>query len=197
MMKKNNNGASSKLTVIIVLLVVVALGVVGFFMTKNQKLKEIQDTDSYKILSYKYSINTTFSIRVPGVFEDKTNNYIAGPGIDKMVFLGCDYAAVAAGRSKIDADDEDTQKIIDQIVSSMQFEGQTVEPEKNGEFTIISFSSDNVKVLADREKKAYVMIGYMIENSYLYEVTAWCYEEDKDDFEEYMEKWITSFYLFK
>lgn len=41
------------------------------------------------------------------------------------------------------------------------------------------------------------MIGYKLDGSYLYEVKAWCYDENKEDFEEYMEKWITSFYLFK
>lgn len=195
-MRKNNKGASSKLTVAIVLGVVLVIGIVGFFMTKSKTQKAIEDTDSYKIHNYKYSINTSYAIRVPNIFEDKTKNYIAGPNVEKMLFLGCDDAAVAVGRTNIGTD-EITQEQINTILKSMSFEGQTVEPEQHGDFSIFSFSSDNVKVLGDREKKAFVMIGYMFDGTYMYEITAWCYDEDKDDYEEYMIKWITSFHLFK
>lgn len=202
MMRKNNRGVAQRTVVIIIaVVVIIGLAVFGYFQTKNKALKEVQDTDSYKIYNYKYSINTNFAIRVPGVFADNTKNYLAGPGIEKMAFLGCDYAAVAVGRSSIggvsEENADDVEKLVNDVLANMQFEGQKVEPKKKGDFTIFSFSSDNVKVLKDKDKKAFVMIGYMFDGSHLYEVTAWCYDEYKEDFEEYMEKWITSFYLFK
>lgn len=126
-MRMNNRGAASRIVIIIIAVAaVIGLGVFGYFQTKNKALKEVSDTDSYKIYNYKYSINTNFAIRVPGVFEDNTKNYLAGPGIEKMAFLGCDYAAVAVGRSSItganDKNSDDVEKLVNDILLNMQFE---------------------------------------------------------------------------
>ncbi|MBQ4096303.1 MAG: hypothetical protein IJC65_07785 [Oscillospiraceae bacterium] len=188
MKQKNYKGVSQVVITIILVIVGAIAGVLFYVYNSGKEDRSITDVDSYKT----ESIKGGFTIEIPDVMEESDETYKTSSGEEQLAYFECDIAAVSVARQNMGG--ELTVPMIEKLFENYTVNGENVNAQNKGDYILISYKASGKGIL-ENDEDAYLVIGYMPKDTYLYAVSTVCYYSDAADYEEYMIKWIESFSL--
>ena len=183
-----------------VILVVIAavIAIIAFIIYKVIVGSDIRNKDNWKTVE-----KDTFSITIPKAMEESDDNVEVDSDYEKVGFFKCDKASVYISKAEFN---EDEKKVVrNEGVQTLKRElinngkkgnvmGYNLTPQERGDFIFVAYPVV-AKGLVEGTDKVWAVSATLLTKECIYQIDAYCSNDDAEDYEGAMNKWLESFKL--
>lgn len=188
--------ASKAVNAAIFLAMAVVMGVAAFFVYRLIITSDIRDKDNWHTVE-----NENYSITIPKAMEESDDDVEIDSDFTKLGFFKCSKASVYISKAELNDEEqkqiksEGLEVVINETVKkgkNQTINGYEINPQKVGDLIIVEYPLVAEGYIKGEEELWAVSATLITEQS-IYQIDAYCANDDAEDYQGAMVKWLESF----
>lgn len=172
------------------LIVVAVFLLIGFGYVYYKNTYSLTNEKSYHEVS-----TSEFSMTIPKTLEKSSTTGSVSDGMVPVAFYTSEKAAVDIEKIPYSQNPALESMDMDAYLEYLSATDSDMKPTKDGDVVYVTYIDDGGSAALKNSKDCYVVEALFQGDDAMYSVNAYCYNEDKDKYEESLIKWVKSFKL--